>query len=54
MKVFKYQITVTALLYKHKLNGKIEYSPGYFNLQLKQRFILNIVLINLFKIFYTE
>ena len=31
MKGFKYQITVTVLLYKHKMNGDIEYSPVYFN-----------------------
>ena len=31
MKCFKYQITVTALLSKHKMNGDIEYAPVYFN-----------------------
>ena len=31
MKGFKYQITVTVLLYKHRINGDIEYSPVYFN-----------------------
>ena len=31
MKSSKYQITVTVLLYKHKINGDIEYSPVYFN-----------------------
>ena len=31
MKGFKYQITVTVLLYKHKMNRNIEYSPVYFN-----------------------
>ena len=31
MKGFKYQITVTVLLYKHKMNGDIEHSPVYFN-----------------------
>ena len=31
MKGFKYQIAVTVLLYKHKINGNIEYSPVYFN-----------------------
>ena len=31
MKGFKYQITMTALLYKHKMDGNIEYSPVYFN-----------------------
>ena len=31
MKGFKYQITVTVLLYKHKVNGDIEYAPVYFN-----------------------
>ena len=31
MKLFKYQITVTVLLCKHKQNGGIEYAPVYFN-----------------------
>ena len=31
MKGFKYQIRVTVLLYKHKMNGDIEYSFVYFN-----------------------
>ena len=31
MKGFKYQITVTVLLCKHKINGDIEYVPVYFN-----------------------
>ena len=31
MEGFKYQITVTVLLYKHKMNGNIEYSLVYFN-----------------------
>ena len=31
MKGFKYQITVTILLSKIKINESIEYSPGYFN-----------------------
>ena len=31
MKGFKYQITVTVLLSKVKINGSIEYSPVYFN-----------------------
>ena len=31
MKGFKYQITVTVLLCKHKQNGDIEYAPVYFN-----------------------
>ena len=31
MKGFKYQIAVTVLLYKHKINGNIEYSPVCFN-----------------------
>ena len=30
-KSFKYQITVTVLLSKVKINGSIEYSPVYFN-----------------------
>ena len=28
---FKYQITVTVLLCKHKINRDIEYAPVYFN-----------------------
>ena len=31
MKGFKYQITVTVLLSKRRINGSIEYSPVYFN-----------------------
>ena len=31
MEGFKYQITVTLLLSKTKINGSIEYSPVYFN-----------------------
>ena len=31
MKGFKYQITVTVLLCKHKMNGDIVYAPVYFN-----------------------
>ena len=31
MKGFKYQITVTVLLCKHKQNGNMEYVPLYFN-----------------------
>ena len=31
MKGFKYQITVTVLLCKHKENRDIEYAPVYFN-----------------------
>ena len=31
MKDFKYQITVTVLLCKYKINGDIEYAPVYFN-----------------------
>ena len=30
-KGFKYQITVAILLSKAKINGRIEYSPIYFN-----------------------
>ena len=30
-KGFKYQITVTVLLYKHKENGDIQYASVYFN-----------------------
>ena len=35
MKGFKYQITVTFLLCKHKINGDIEYAPVYFNSSTK-------------------
>ena len=35
MKGFKYQITMTVLLYKHKTNGYTEYSPVYFNATTK-------------------
>ena len=31
MKGFKYQITMTVLLHKHKMDGNIGYSPVYFN-----------------------
>ena len=31
MKSFNYQIAVTVLLCKHKINGYIEYAPVYFN-----------------------
>ena len=31
MKGFKYQITVTVLLCKHKQNGDTEYAPVYLN-----------------------
>ena len=31
MKGFKYQITITVLLCKHKQNGDIEHAPVYFN-----------------------
>ena len=36
MEDFKYQITVTLVLCKHKQNGDIEYAPVYLLLQLKQ------------------
>ena len=36
MEGFKYQITVTLVLCKHKQNGDIEYTPVYLLLQLKQ------------------
>ena len=38
MKGFKYQITVTVLLYKQKINGNIEYAPVYFNSATKAVF----------------
>ena len=31
MNGFNYQITITVLLCKHKINGDIEYAPVYFN-----------------------
>ena len=31
IKSFIYQITITALLSKHKINGDIKYAPVYFN-----------------------
>ena len=31
MKGFQYQITVTVLLCKRRINGDIEYAPVYFN-----------------------
>ena len=31
MKGFKYQITVTVLLWEHIENGDIDYAPVYFN-----------------------
>ena len=30
MKGFKYQITMTVLLYKRKMDGDTEYSPVFF------------------------
>ena len=55
MKGFEYQITVTVLLSKHKINGDIEYAPVYFNSAIKTIFILiNMTLINPFRRFYTE
>ena len=38
MKGFKYQITVTALLCKHKMNGDIEHAPVYFTSAIKTVF----------------
>ena len=35
MKSFKYQITVVALLSKHKINRDIEYTPVYLNSSAK-------------------
>ena len=35
-KGFKYQITVTVLLKKYKLNGEIEFAPVYFNSTTKR------------------
>ena len=34
-KWFKYQVTVKFLLEKYKLNGEIEFVPGYFNSKTK-------------------
>ena len=49
MKGFKYQITVTVLLCKHKMNGDIEYSPAYFNSATKR--VINSDKYNLHKSF---
>ena len=54
MKGFQYQITVKVLLSKEKENESTEHYSVYVNLRLKQRLILNLILINLFKKFYTE
>ena len=35
MKGFKYQVTMTVLLYKHRMDGDTEYSPVYLILPLK-------------------
>ena len=62
MKGFKYRITITVLLFKHKTNGDIEYSlfrvfpvfsvfPFYFNAATKT--VINYDK-NLFKRFYIE
>ena len=37
MKSFHYQIPVTVLLCKHKINGDIEYAPVYFNFAAKTK-----------------
>ena len=36
MKSFKYQVTVTVLLFKHKINGDINYAPVSFNSATKE------------------
>ena len=56
MKGFKYQRTLKVLLNKHKINEDIEYATVFVSiLQLKQQLILiNMILINPFKKFYTE
>ena len=48
MKGFKYQITVTVLLYKHKQNGDIEYAPVYFNCATKTVIFLETTKLNIF------
>ena len=35
MEDFKYEITMTVLLYKHKMDRDTEYSPVYFNSSTK-------------------
>ena len=35
MRGYKYQITVSALLSKDKMDGYTEYSPSYFNSAIK-------------------
>ena len=54
IKGFKYQINVKVLLENHKENWEIEFAPVYFVLLLKQWLILNIILANILKKFYTE
>ena len=54
MKDFKYQITVTVLLCKHKINRDIEYAPVYFNSATKTLINSDMTLTNLFEKFYTE
>ena len=49
MKDFKYQITVTVLLCKHKINGEIEYAPVYFNSATKT--VINSDKYDLYKSF---
>ena len=46
IKGFKYQITLEVFSSKHKINRDIEYALVYL--------ILNLILINCFKRFYTE
>ena len=55
MKGFKYQITLSYLLNKVRSDGNIEYSPIYFNSTTKTVINSdNLILISLFKRFYTE
>ena len=49
MKGFKYQITVTVLFCKHKINGGMEYDPVYFNSATKT--VINSDKYDLFKSF---
>ena len=54
IKGFKFQITIQVFLSKHKENGDIEFAPVYFNSTTKTVINFKIILINLFKKFFTE
>ena len=54
MKSFKYQITVTVLLLKHKQNRVIEYAPVYFKSATKIVINSEFNLDKSFQEFYIE